>query len=720
MTKKLTYSSHWQYTTIENLAKFVPPGFTGSHVVVKEFLDNACDAAEKKAVEGFVHIKYHDGAGMITNPGSIAPGEFETIADFSLRLSDKYIKRSFVRGQVGHGLKIALMLALTDKNEVRFESAAHLHVISLKDRLSRDPKGVLNIESRKGKVDTGTTTVTIPITDDLDKGNRVEDYILKYIALNPQIAFEYNSRAFERTVEVKKSDRVDIFSYDRAEFKEFAESYLNCGFSVEEFVRLFNVKKTRLKRVLALCAAKGGAQILYRLIEKNSKRLIEPVLGREAIKKRMLEVFGCWLKGYKKVQLENGFVEIAFFSGGSAPVVVAGVNGSCVPPKSVDLNGKFGFPSLDETLAELKIWDSVFFSYYSTKPKYRGINKQSISIYDQRVYRALQNLRGRRSMKPEQNSWLLKKKEYETLALASPASIQAAEGLGIKPVTYHFIMECKSIAQDMVKRYGLITLRQLYYQLVSRKIIVNSHKSYGNFRHHMGTARERGLIEYDIFEDRSRHTIIPAALSRHTDVEGYIRGLVKTSLITPALDIWEEQPCYVEVWIEKDALVRLFSEVTGKRQVPLFPSRGYTSLTKIEEARKRFRKKTGSGKKGVLLYAGDLDPSGWGIYENICNKFSDEGDIELRRFALNPGQTEGLAPMPIKPTDSRYKAFLKEHPDIEGAYELDAVDPDALQRLTERAIDDWFDQSILPKDAMEEWQKRFKSIKREILRRLRG
>jgi len=41
--------------------------------------------------------------------------------------------------------------------------------------------------------------------------------------------------------------------------------------------------------------------------------------------------------------------------------------------------------------------------------------------------------------------------------------------------------------------------------------------------------------------------------------------------------------------------------------------------------------------EGVLLYAGDLDPSGWGIYENICNKFSDDGDIELRRFALNPG-----------------------------------------------------------------------------------
>jgi len=48
------------------------------------------------------------------------------------------------------------------------------------------------------------------------------------------------------------------------------------------------------------------------------------------------------------------------------------------------------------------------------------------------------------------------------------------------------------------------------------------------------------------------------------------------------------------------------------------------------------------------------------------------------------------------------------------------VDPDELQRLTERAIDDWFEPYLLPRGAMEEWQKRFKKIKREILRRLEG
>jgi len=122
----------------------------------------------------------------------------------------------------------------------------------------------------------------------------------------------------------------------------------------------------------------------------------------------------------------------------------------------------------------------------------------------------------------------------------------------------------------------------------------------------------------------------------------------------------------------------------------------------------------------VLLYAGDLDPSGWDIYENICNKFSGEDSVEVIRFALNPDQTKGLIAMPVKESDSRYKSFIEMHPDLEGAYELDAFDPDELQQLTAKTIDKYFDTALLPKDAMEEWQEKFQRVKGDILRKLKG
>ncbi len=723
MTKKTIYCSHWQYTLHENLNKFIPHGFTSALVTVKELLDNACDAAEKDWKNGFVNIRFDNGVLEIENPGVISKEEFEVITDFSLRISDKYIKRSFVRGQIGHGLKIALMMGLSEDKEVRFDSGAYTYIITLNDRRARDPKEVLNVESKRCNLDTGTTTVTTRITDNHDEAQVVEDYILKYIALNPQISFKYNYRTFDRTVEIKKSDKVDIFSYDKYDFKEFAETYFQCNFSIEEFVRLFNIKKTKLNEVVEKCKGLDRLQKLYRIIRENSKRLVQPLLGKDGIEKRMEEVYGdTRLKSYKKVRLEgNSFAEIAFFSDDS-PFVVAGINGSCMPSTSINLTDKFLYSSLKETVRALKIKDTVFFSYYSTSPDYSGTNKQWVRIYDQKVYNAIKRLCGKAPEKKESSKtpWLCKKEEYKAMARADSAIIASAKEKGFSPYIYLFIMECREIAESMVKRFGPITLRQLYYQLVSRNIITNAPRSYDNFKNHMANARETGLIEYDIFEDRSRHTIVPSALSRYTDVESYVRKCVERSLTTPTLDIWEDQPYHVEVWIEKDALVTLFSMVARKKQVPLFPSRGFTSLTKIEEARKRFREKIEQGKKVVLLYAGDLDPSGWGIYENICNKFRDEEGIELKRFALNPDQTTGLEPMPIKSTDSRHDAFRKKHPDIKGAYELDAMNPDELQRLTEEAIDDYFDPTLLPQGAMEEWRKKFDTIRKEILRRLEG
>jgi len=435
-------------------------------VVVKEFLDNACDAAEKKVADGFVDIKFLDEVVKITNLGAIPAGEFEIITDFSLRISEKYLMRSFIRGQIGHGLKIAIMLALTDENKVIFESAGYRHIITLKDRSSRDPRKVLDIESRGDKVEGGKTTVIVPISGIHAECLNVEIYMLKYIALNPQISFRYQYVTYDRTINIKKSEKVDIFSYSGKEFREFKESYLNCGFKIEEFVKLFNIKKTRLKHILRECNASGGEQSLYLLLKNNSKRLMYPMLTKEGIGERMSKVFGGTLKVYKKVELNNGFVEIAFFSDDS-PIVVSGVNGSCVPPKFINLTSKIWFPSLEEAIRELKIKDSVFFSYYSTKPNYKGTNKESINIYNQKVYNVLHKLAAKPTEKSKQKTWLLKKEEYKTMALADPASTKLAKELGLQPYIYHFIKECKSIAKSIVKRFGPITMRQLYYQLVT-------------------------------------------------------------------------------------------------------------------------------------------------------------------------------------------------------------------------------------------------------------
>jgi len=269
MTKKLTSPPYWDYTLLERIKKFIPSAFTQPQVVVKEFLDNACDAAEKKDADGFVDIQYVDDVIKITNHGTITTKEFDIITDFFLRISEKYIKRSFIRGQIGHGLKIALMLALTNENKIIFDSDGFKHTITLKDRKSWDPKKVLELESIEDKVDNSKTTVSVPIGDILTGSNmledyytskninnerfKVENYINNYIALNPQITFRYNHITYDSTVKVKKSDKVDIFSYNLKAFKEFAQSYHRCGYTIADFIELFNIKKSKYKKILKEC-----------------------------------------------------------------------------------------------------------------------------------------------------------------------------------------------------------------------------------------------------------------------------------------------------------------------------------------------------------------------------------------------------------------------------------------------------------------------------------
>lgn len=63
------------------------------------------------------------------------------------------------------------------------------------------------------------------------------------------------------------------------------------------------------------------------------------------------------------------------------------------------------------------------------------------------------------------------------------------------------------MTEQLNELYGPITLRQLYYKLVSEGVIANNDRSYHNFIDHMTNAREKGMIESHLFEDRSRREI---------------------------------------------------------------------------------------------------------------------------------------------------------------------------------------------------------------------
>lgn len=113
------------------------------------------------------------------------------------------------------------------------------------------------------------------------------------------------------------------------------------------------------------------------------------------------------------------------------------------------------------------------------------------------------------------------------------------------------IQHANTILAEYQRRGITVTLRQLYYQFVARDIIPNSQREYKRLGSIINDARLAGLIDWDFMHDRTRNL---NALS-HWASPG---DMVNTAAASYHRDLWEGQPKYVEVWVEKDALLSVY------------------------------------------------------------------------------------------------------------------------------------------------------------------
>jgi len=196
--------------------------------------------------------------------------------------------------------------------------------------------------------------------------------------------------------------------------------------------------------------------------------------------------------------------------------------------------------------------------------------------------------------------------------------------------------------------------------------------------------RDEGLLPEDAFADRLRQVDKP---SSWTNLQDFMKS-VECSF---RKDRWQNQPNYLEIWSEKDALRSVLTEVTYRYDVSLMIVRGQASRTAIYEAYERFEAQIDEGKDCYLYYAGNFDPSGLSIYESLkdrLSKFGDAGElINFERIALTPEQIEAyhLPSDPGKESDPNYKRFVAEYGDR--VVELDSLPPDALRELVKGCIE---------------------------------
>lgn len=315
------------------------------------------------------------------------------------------------------------------------------------------------------------------------------------------------------------------------------------------------------------------------------------------------------------------------------------------------------------------------------------------------------------------------------------------------------------IMDDYESQGYKLSLRQLYYQLVSRNTVENTEKSYKRVGDIIADARMAGLIDWDMIEDRGRECITPS----HWTSPGEI---VETCASAYRIDKWASQPVFCEVMVEKQALEGILEPVCRRLDIPFTANKGYSSATMMYHQGRKLREQflmrcralavgdahagdiprfpvdflsdgrghkfgqwlsehgfleehmpirlSAKGRKHgfpriVVFYLGDHDPSGIDMTRDVADRlceFSDMTPIEVRRLALNMDQIEELQPPenPAKVSDSRARKYIERFG--ESSWELDAVSPEQLAALVTDAVQELRDETIWAKAEAREKKER--------------
>jgi hypothetical protein len=251
-------------------------------------------------------------------------------------------------------------------------------------------------------------------------------------------------------------------------------------------------------------------------------------------------------------------------------------------------------------------------------------------------------------------------------------------------------------ARKIVESYDTgVTLRQLFYRLVSDSKInlPNTGSKYRNLSHASATARRAGTFP-DLLDRTSSIERWMTFTGSDDAMERMIRYLYRR-------DRAERQRWSIYVGVEKAGLSEQLDQWFGDPLgVPILALGGYASQALVGQVRTDIEDQ---GRRSVLIYAGDFDPTG----EDIDRDFVERVGIfdEVIRVGLSEDQVLDLPHNPdpevidklerdprARRFVERHRAFLDDHFWGEIVqFEIDALPPEELRNLYWSEIERYWD-----------------------------
>jgi len=234
--------------------------------------------------------------------------------------------------------------------------------------------------------------------------------------------------------------------------------------------------------------------------------------------------------------------------------------------------------------------------------------------------------------------------------------------------------QANEIIEELQEQGFDLTVRQLYYQFVQRGLIPNTQSEYRKLKDAINNGRLAGLVDWEAIVDRTR-------TSRGIGHWHNPQDIISSAASSYAKDTRRTQKHYVEVWVEKDALIGIVGKIADDLDIKYFSCRGFASQTSMYDAGHRFMNQEVGGKGTILLYLGDHDPSGLDMVRDIQER-----------------------PNPAKVTDSRYEAYQELYGD--DSWELDALDPRRIETIIRDGVESFTDEPARKEIISEQEQER--------------
>jgi hypothetical protein len=247
-------------------------------------------------------------------------------------------------------------------------------------------------------------------------------------------------------------------------------------------------------------------------------------------------------------------------------------------------------------------------------------------------------------------------------------------------------MRMMEVVKEVLAECHPMTVRQAYYQLVSRQVIENNRSEYMAVSRVLVEMRQSGEVPWEWIEDRTRRP-------RTVSMWDSLREFGETAVKAYRLDVWKHQDALVEVWLEKDALSGIFEEVLRPYGVTLNVGRGYDGWSSIHAAAERYLE---WGGEVIVPYFGDFDPSGEDMLRSLQERLAHfEASPRIEKVAITKqdiGDYE-LPPDVTKAADSRRASFVAKWGD--NAVELDALPVQVLRERIRGVVERHMDLEAL-------------------------